>query len=66
MLVFIGIKATPDYESGLDFGSCAIVTSVGFGFFKVLPLFVSIAGWKSRGVMENWLDRRQGWGWGRN
>lgn len=30
--VFIGMKAAPDYESGLDVISCAIVISLDLGF----------------------------------
>lgn len=48
---------TPDYESGLDFGFC---DQRGLGIFKVLTLFVSIAGWKLCGGTENYLDWRQG------
>lgn len=40
----IEMKATPDYESGLDIDSCATVIILGLGFFKkVLISLVSIA-----------------------
>lgn len=49
------MKATPDYESGLDIDSCATVIILGLGFFKkVLISLVSIAEGKHCAVMENW------------